>query len=89
MRITVSVHGHFKDTSSVGQEQASYSFPDGTGMRIRDLMTTLNIIDEEVRQILMNGRSVRLDEMVRHRVHLEFYPKDRSTATDEAAPAGA
>ncbi len=37
MRISVLVHGHFKSTSSVGMEEQTYSFPDGTGMRIRDL----------------------------------------------------
>jgi hypothetical protein len=85
MRITVAVHGHFKSTSSVGQEEASYTFPDGTGMRIRDLLVTLNIIEEEVRQILLNGRSARLDEPVRHRIRLEFYPKERYRENPAAA----
>jgi len=87
MRITVSVHGHFRSTSSVGQEEANFTFPDGTGMRIRDLLITINIIEEEIRQILLNGRPARLDEPVRHRVHLEFFPKEHyrdHTATAEA-----
>ncbi len=77
MRITVAVHGHFKSTSSVGKEEVSYTFPDGTGMRIRDLLVTLNIIEEEIRTIILNGRNARLDEPVRHRIRLEFYPKER------------
>jgi hypothetical protein len=77
MRITVSVYGHFKSTSSVGQEESSYTFSDGSGMRIRDLLITLNIIEEEIRTILINGRPGRLDEPVRHRLKLEFFPKER------------
>ncbi len=77
MRITVAVHGHFRSTSTVGQEEASYSFPDGNGMRIRDLLVVVNLIEEEIRQVLLNGRPARLDEPLRHRVKLEFFPKER------------
>lgn len=77
MRITVAVHGHFKSTSSVGQEEATYTFPDGGGLRIRDLLETINIIEEEIREIILNGRHARLDEPLRHRIRLDFYPKHR------------
>ncbi len=77
MRIFVAVHGHFKSTSSVGQEEAEYSFPDGNGMRIRDLLVTINLIEEEIRTVLLNGRPGRLDEPLRHRLRLEFFPKER------------
>jgi hypothetical protein len=63
-----------------------YTFPDGTGMRIRDLLLELNIIEEEVRQIMFNGRPARLDEPVRHRVRLEFFPKDRQRIELKEAP---
>jgi hypothetical protein len=90
MRISVSVYGHFKSTSSVGQEEASYTFADGAGLRIRDLLVTLNIIEEEIRTILLNGRPGRLDEPVRHRLKLEFYPKERyrseASSTEESPP---
>ena len=85
MRITVSVFGHFRSTSSVGQEEATYTFPDGAGMRIRDLLVTLNIIEEEIRTILINGRHGRLDEPVRHRVKLEFHPKERYREDQQVA----
>ena len=87
MRITVAVHGHLRSTSSVGQEEVSYTFPDGTGMRIRDLLVTLNIIEEEIRTIILNGRPARLDEPVRHRIRLEFYPKERYRSDPEATPS--
>lgn len=77
MRITVAVHGYFRSTSSVGQEEANYTYPDGSGLRIRDLLDTLNIIEEEIRLIILNGRHARLDEPLRHRIRLDFYPKER------------
>ncbi len=83
MRISVLVHGHFKSTSSVGMEEQTFSFPDGTGMRIRDLLTSINVMEEEVQQTLMNGRKARLDEPVRHRVRLEFFPKERYSSASE------
>jgi hypothetical protein len=77
MRITVAVHGHFRSTSSIGQDEMSFTLPDGGGLRVRDLLDTLNIIEEEIRQIILNGRSGRLDEPVRHRMRLEFFPRER------------
>lgn len=77
MRITVAVHGHFQSTSSIGQAEMSFTLPDGGGLRVRDLLDTLNIVEEEIRQINLNGRSGRLDEQVRHRMRLEFYPRER------------
>ncbi len=82
MRITVSVHGHFRSTSSIGQDEMSFTLPDGGGLRVRDLLETLNIVEEEIRQITLNGRSGRLDEPVRHRMRLEFFPRERSHAAN-------
>ena len=85
MRITVAVHGHFKSISSVGQEESNYSFPDGNGMRIRDLLTTVNLIEEEIQKVTINGRPGRLDEPLRHRVKLDFFPRER--LREQPAPA--
>jgi len=41
------------------------------------LFSTLNIIEEEVRKILPDGRPARLEGQVRHRIRLEFYLKGR------------
>ncbi len=76
MRITVSVHGHFRGTSAIGQDEMSFTLPDGGGLRVRDLLDTLNIIEEEIRHITLNGRTGRLDEPVRHRMRLEFFPRE-------------
>jgi hypothetical protein len=86
MRITVAVHGHFKNTSSIGQDEMTFSVPD-SGMRVRDLLESLNIVEEEIRQIVLNGRPGRLDEPVRHRVRIEFFPRERYRAETEAEPA--
>ncbi len=83
MRITVSVHGHFRSTSSIGQDEMSFTLPDGGGLRVRDLLDTLNIIEEEIRQITLNGRSGRLDEPVRHRMRLEFFPRESVRAAND------
>ena len=87
MRITVAVFGHFKSTSSVGQDETTYTFPDGNGMRIRDLLVTINLVEEEIRTVLLNGRPGRLDEPLRHRIRLEFYPKERYREQAAGAPA--
>ena len=79
MRITIAVHGHFKSTSSVGNDEMSFTLPDADGLRIRDLLETLNIVEEEIRQVTFNGRNGRLDEAVRHRARLEFFPRERIT----------
>ena len=76
MRITIAVHGHFKSTSAIGSDEMTVSLPDANGMRIRDLLETLNIVEEEIRQIRYNGRNARLDEAVRHRARLEFFPRE-------------
>jgi len=77
MRITIAVHGHFKSTSAVGNDEITFALPDADGLRVRDLLEALNIVEEEIRQVSYNGRPGRLDEAVRHRARLEFFPRDR------------
>ena len=87
MRITVSVHGHLRGTSSVGQEELELTFPDSGGVRIRDLLQDLNVLEEEVRRVTMNGRAVRFDTNMRHRVKIDVYPKERHGAKSRKKPA--
>jgi len=77
MRITIAVHGHFRQTSAVGQDELSVTLPDAGGMRIRDLLETLNIFEEEIKQISLNGKQARLDTKLRGRARLELFPKRR------------
>ena len=77
MRITIAVHGHFKSTSAVGNDEMTFALPDADGLRIRDLLETLNIVEEEIKRVTYNGRAGRLDEAVRHRARLEFFPRER------------
>jgi hypothetical protein len=76
MRITIAVHGHLRETSAVGQDEMTFTLPDADGLRVRDLLETLNIIEEEIRQLTCNGRHGRLDEAVRHRMKIEFFPRE-------------
>ena len=75
MRITIAVHGHFRETSAVGHDELTFSLPDAGGMRIRDLLETLNIFEEEVREVTLNGRHSRMDKTLRGRARVEFFPK--------------
>ncbi|MGD0110986.1 MAG: hypothetical protein ABSD48_03920 [Armatimonadota bacterium] len=77
MRITIAVHGHFRQTSAIGNDEMTFTLPDADGLRIRDLLETLNIVEEEIKQVRYNGRPGRLDEAVRHRARLEFVPRER------------
>ena len=75
MRITVAVHGHLRSSSSVGHDEMTFTLPDAGGMRVRDLLDTLNILEEEVGVVSLNGRPARMDKTIHGRVRLEFFPK--------------
>ncbi len=77
MRVTVAVYGHLRHTSGVGHDELSFTLPDAGGVRIRDILDTLNIFEEEVREVKLNGRPARMDSTLRGRVRLEFFPKGR------------
>ena len=77
MRVTVSVHGHLCETSAVGHDELTFALPDAGGLRIRDLLETLNIFEEEVKEVLLDGNRARLDKTLRGRVRVEFFPKRR------------
>ena len=77
MRVTVSVHGHLKSSSSVGHDEMTFTLPDAGGMRIRDLLETLNIFEEEIKHVELNGKRARIDAGLRGRVRVEFFPKKR------------
>lgn len=78
MRISVAVHGHLQDTSAIGKEEVTFTLPDASGFRIRDLLESLNILEEEIRRIIINGRIGRLDEALRHRIKVELFPRQRN-----------
>lgn len=75
MRITVAVQGHLHQTSAVGPDELTLFVPDAGGLRVRDLLEPLNIWEEEIGQVLINGRRGRVDSVIRHRTRLEFLPK--------------
>jgi hypothetical protein len=75
MRVTIAVHGHLRHTSSVGQDEVTFALPDAGSLRIRDLLDTLNILEEEIREVELNGKRARMDSTLRGRVRLDFYPR--------------
>jgi hypothetical protein len=77
MRITISVHGHLCQTSGVGQDELSFTLPDTGGMRIRDILETINVFEEEVKEVTLNGKRARMDTTLRTRSRIEFFPKGR------------
>ncbi len=77
MRVTIAVHGHLRGTSGVGQDELSFTLPDVGGMRVRDILETINIFEEEVKEVHMNGKKARMDSTLRGRVKLDFFPKGR------------
>ena len=77
MRISVLMHGHLQSTSSVGQDELELTLPDSGNVRIRDLLHDLNVLEEEIRRVTMNGRAVRFDTNLRHRAKIDVYPKQR------------
>ncbi len=77
MRVTIAVHGHLRQTSSVGQDELSFTLPDTGGLRVRDLLDTLNIFEEEIKDVTLNGRPARMDSTLRGRARVEFFPKRR------------
>jgi hypothetical protein len=61
----------------VGKDELSFVLPDAGGVRIRDLLETLNILEDEVKEVVCNGKPTRLDKALQGRVRLEFFPKQR------------
>jgi hypothetical protein len=77
MRITIAVHGHLRGTSGVGQDEISFTLPDAGGLRVRDILESINIFEEEVKEVVMNGKKARMDTILRGRMKIEFFPKGR------------
>lgn len=74
MRITIAVHGHLQRVSGMGQEEITFVLPDAGGVRIRDLLTSLNVVEEEVKETQLNGRKVRLDTLLHGQMRIDLFP---------------
>jgi len=71
MKISIQVYGSLRSTSAVGSTVREYhAKPDCC---IRELLCDLNICESEVRRILRNGQTARLDSKLRTRDLLELY----------------
>ncbi len=77
MRLTIAVHGHLQHTSAVGQDEMTLTFPDGDAIRVRDILEILNIFEEEVHALTINGRKARVDSALRGRARVEIFPRER------------
>ena len=77
MRLTVAVYGHLRHTSAIGRDELSFTLPDADSLRVRDILETLNIFEEEVKEVTLNGKRGRLDSGLHGRVKLEIFPRER------------
>jgi hypothetical protein len=77
MRITIAVHGHLRGTSGVGQDEISFTLPDAGGLRVRDILESINVFEEEVKEVVLNGKKARVDTILRGTMKIELYPKGR------------
>jgi hypothetical protein len=78
MRLTIAVHGHLRETSAIGQDEVTFTLPDAGSLRVRDILEILNIFEEEVKDVTINGRKGRVDSGLHGRTKLEIYAKDRA-----------
>jgi len=78
MRLTIVVHGHLQQTSAIGQDEVTFTLPDADSLRVREILEILNIFEEEVRELTLNGRQARMDSGLHGRCKLEIFPKDRA-----------
>ena len=75
MRVSFYAHGYFKFTSTIGEEGMHLTLVETAAHRIRDLLPTFNISEEEVERVTINGNKTRLDRQVRDADRVEFFPK--------------
>ncbi len=76
MRLTIAVHGHLRETSAIGQDEVTFTLPDAESLRVREILEILNIFEEEVKELTVNGRKGRMDSGLHGRCRLEIFPKD-------------
>jgi len=62
-RVRVTVAGKLLNNSRIHLEGADLALPEGA--RVRDLLSEVGVFDDEVKQVVVNGRRGRLDQTLR------------------------
>ena len=69
-RVRVMVSGKLVNNSRIHLEGADLTLPEGS--RVRDLLTEVGVFDDEVREVIVNGRRGRLDQSLRRNDKVEL-----------------
>jgi hypothetical protein len=70
LRVRVVIRGRLLNNSRIQQEGADVTLPEGG--RVRDILPEVGVFDEEVREIVVNGRRGRLDQSLRRNDSVEL-----------------
>jgi hypothetical protein len=63
LRVKVLARGRLAKHSRIQEEGTEVTLPEGG--RVRDVLVEVGVFDEEVRQVVINGRRGRLDQTLR------------------------
>jgi hypothetical protein len=75
MHVTFRAHGWFQYTSTIGPDGVTLSLSDTEALKVRDMLAPLNITEEEVERVVINGKRTRLEARIRNRDQVEFFPR--------------
>ena len=75
MRVSFFAHGYLRFTSTIGEDGMFLTLPDAGVYRIRDLLPTFNILEEEIEGVTINQEKARVDKRVSNSDRVDFYPK--------------
>lgn len=62
-RVRVIVSGKLANNARIDLEGQVMTLPEGA--RVRDLLSEVGVFEEEVKQVLVNGKRARLDQALR------------------------
>jgi sulfur carrier protein ThiS len=69
LRVTIKAEGRLATTGRVSRDGMEVNVPQG--VRVRDLLAEVGILDSEVKRITVNGRRARLDQALRRNDDVE------------------
>jgi len=70
-RVKVMARGRLAKNSRIQLEGTEVTLPEGG--RVRDLLVEVGLFDEEVREVVVNGRRARLDRALHRDDRVELY----------------
>jgi len=70
-RVRVIARGRLAKNSRIQQDGLEVVLPEGG--RVRDLLVEVGVFDEEVKQVVVNGRRGRIDQTLRRDDEVELH----------------